>query len=203
MRTRNVAIVIFDDVEVLDFCGPFEVFSATAEMIQPAPFNVYTVAETRRPVIAINGLSVNPAYALSDCPPPDILLVPGGNGTRKQIKNAVLLDWIKQRAGEVELLLSVCTGALVLGKAGLLDGLVATTHHSALALLKEVAPKATVTDTQRIVDNGKIIVSAGISAGIDMSLHVVQKLLGKALAAETAAYMEYDWRFQDTQNRVA
>ena len=203
MRRRNVAILIFDDVEVLDFCGPFEVFSATAETIRPAPFNVYTVAETRRPVIAINNLSVNPAYALSDCPPPDILLVPGGHGTRKQMKNIVLLDWIKQRAGEVELLLSVCTGALLLGKAGLLDGLVATTHHSALALLKEVAPKATVTDTQRIVDNGKIIVSAGISAGIDMSLHVVQKLLGKALAAETAAYMEYDWRFQDTQNRAA
>jgi transcriptional regulator GlxA family with amidase domain len=196
---KNVAILIFDAAEVLDFCGPFEVFSAVGERIKPAPFNVYTVAESNRPVLANNNLSVNPAYTLSDCPRPDILLVPGGIGTRKQMQNPVLLEWIKQRAAEAELLLSVCTGALVLGKAGLLDGLSATTHHSAMALLKEVAPKSTVLEKERIVDNGRIILSAGISAGIDMSLYVVEKLLGEGPAAETAAYMEYDWKSRKRQ----
>jgi transcriptional regulator GlxA family with amidase domain len=193
MPTRNVAILLFEDVEVLDFCGPLEVFSVTGQEQSPPPFHVYTVAEIAAPIRTINGLSVNPTFELSMCPPPDILIVPGGQGTRKQIHNAALLDWISDQAKQVELLISVCTGALLLGKAGLLDGLSATTHHSAIALLKEIAPKTTVHENKRIVDNGKIVLSAGISAGIDLSLHVVRRLLGPELAADTAAYMEYDW----------
>src|SRR5262249_4171171 len=148
----------------------------------PTPFHVYTVAESTAPVSTVNGLSVNPAFEFSRCPPPDILIVPGGQGTRKQIHHAALIEWICQQAKRGELLMSVCTGALLLGKAGLLDGLSATTHHSAIELLKELAPQAIVHENRRFVDNGKIVLSAGISAGIALSLHVVRRLLGAKAA---------------------
>ena len=194
---KNVAIVIFDEVEVLDFCGPFEVFSVTGRRNGLDPFHVYTVAQTCEPVLARNNLSINPAHSLSDCPPPDILVVPGGYGTRREKSNSTLIQWIKQSAENAELVLSVCTGALLLAKAGLLDGLSATTHHGAFSLLKETAPNTTVLDSERIVDNGKVILSAGISAGIDMSLYVVSRLLGEEQARETADYMEYDWSLKN------
>ena len=157
---------------------------------------VYTVAEKSEPIMARNQLSVNPGYTIMDCPEPHILLVPGDYGTRREMYNTTLIDWIKGRSREVELVLSVCTGALLLAKAGLLEGLAATTHHGAIDLLKEVAPNTTIQEDKRIVDNGRIIVSAGISAGIDMSLYVISKLLGKELALKTAQYMEYDWKPQ-------
>jgi len=192
-QRRQVALLIFDEVEVLDFCGPFEVFSVTGVMEPPQPFQVYTVAETLQPVTARNGLSINPRYCLSDCPAPDILLIPGGLGTRREMHNAGLIEWIRNRAVNAELVLSVCTGALLLAKAGLLDGLEATTHHGAIDLLREVAPRTRVSPEKRFIDNGKVIVSAGISAGIDMSLYAVARLLGEAEALKTARYMEYDW----------
>lgn len=200
--SRNVAILIFDEVEILDFCGPFEVFAVTG---QPgvrdgeAPFRVYTVAEKADPVLARNGLSVNPNWTLENCPPPDILLIPGGYGTRSQMKNEKLLQWIKDQAGRVELLLSVCTGSLVLAKAGLLEGLSATTHYSNMDELRALAPTTQLRPTDRYVDNGKIITSAGISAGIDMSLYVVARLLGSECATETAQEMQYDyWKGSET-----
>ena len=192
-HSRNVAILIFDEVEVLDFCGPFEVFSVTGRRDNSNPFNVYTVAEKGQPILAQNHLSVNPSYTIQDCPQPDILVVPGGLGTRKEMHNSILIDWIRSSSQKAELILSVCTGALLLAKAGLLEGLAATTHHGAIELLKEVASHTTIQANKRIIDNGRIIVSAGISAGIDMSLYVVAKLLGKERALETAQYMEYDW----------
>ena len=192
--SRNVAILIFDEVEVLDFCGPFEVFSVAGRDDNFNPFTVYTVAEKSEPIMARNHLSVNPRYTITDCPQPHILLVPGGYGTRREMHNTTLIDWIKGRSQEAELVLSVCTGALLLAKAGLLEGLAATTHHGAIDLLKEVAPNTTIQEDKRIVDNGRIIVSAGISAGIDMSLYVISNLLGKEEALKTAQYMEYDWR---------
>src|SRR5262245_58397379 len=191
--TRNIAILIFDDVEVLDFCGPFEVFAVTGERDNSKPFHVYTVAETDRPVLARNGLSVNPAYSFANCPKPDTLLVPGGQGTRALIHNSVVIDWIKQQSQQVELLLSVCTGALLLAQAGLLDGLHSTTHHTAFDLLRQIAPTSHVLESERMIDNGKIILSAGISAGIEMSLYVVSRLLGEQQAQETVAHMEYEW----------
>ncbi|MGE0606113.1 MAG: DJ-1/PfpI family protein [Pirellulales bacterium] len=191
---QNLAILIFDDVEVLDFCGPFEVFSVAARQADPLAFNVFTVAESAGPVLARNGLSVNPAFQLKDCPRPDILLVPGGQGSRREMHNAALIEWIRQTAGRAELTLSVCTGALLLAKAGLLDGLEATTHHHALDLLRENAPATTVLAGRRFVDNGEVICSAGISAGIDMSLYVVSRLLGQEAARRTADQMEYDWQ---------
>lgn len=190
--TRNVAILIFDEVEVLDFCGPFEVFGVTGlRNGGECPFHVYTVAESSKPVIARNGLSVNPTFTIENCPAPDLLLVPGGQGTRKQIYNSTIVDWVKSQAEHVELLLSVCTGALVLAKAGLLEGLRATTHYAAVEELRALAPHTELCSTERYVDNGKIILSAGVSAGIDMSLYVVSKLLGKEQALETASHMQY------------
>jgi transcriptional regulator GlxA family with amidase domain len=191
--TRNLAILIFDDVEVLDFCGPLEVFSVAGPLIEPPAFRVYTVAETTKPVLARNGLSVNPHYALADAPAAQMLLVPGGLGTRREMKNGPLIDWIRDRSKTAELVLSVCTGALLLAKAGLLDGLEATTHRGALDLLREVAPNTTIRTDRRYVDNGRVICSAGIAAGIDMSLHVVERLCGAEVAAKTARHMEYPW----------
>ncbi|HEY0734688.1 MAG TPA: DJ-1/PfpI family protein [Herpetosiphonaceae bacterium] len=192
-QPRNVAILIFDEVEVLDFCGPFEVFGVTRSR-EEAPFNVYTVAERIEPVLARNGLSVNPRYTIDDCPPPDLLVIPGGLGARKEMHNPAVIEWIKRCAEPAELVLSVCTGALLLANAGLLDDLAATTHHGAFDLLRAAAPKTEVREGERFVDNGKVITSAGISAGIDMSLHVVARLLGVDVARETAERMEYRWQ---------
>jgi transcriptional regulator GlxA family with amidase domain len=192
--TRNVAILIFDEVEVLDFCGPFEVFGVTGLRAQgERPFRVYTVAESAGPVLARNGLSVNPTYTIADCPPPDLLLLPGGQGTRREIHNEALINWIRDQAGRVELLLSVCTGALLLARAGLLEGLAATTHFGAVDELKALAPNTRLCPDERYIDNGKIVLSAGVSAGIDMSLYVVQRLLGAEQARETARHMQYDY----------
>src|SRR5215471_13249115 len=192
--TRNLAILIFEDVEVLDFCGPFEVFSVANAFTDPPAFHVFTVAERPGPVLARGGLSVNPHHRLPDCPRPDLLLVPGGQGTRKEMHNPALIDWIKARSQEAELVPSVCTGALLLAKAGLLDGLEATTHHWAIDLLRQTAPQATVHADRRFVDNGWVVCSAGIAAGIDMSLHVVRRLLGQEVAVMTARQMDYPWQ---------
>lgn len=190
---RNLAILIFHEVEVLDFCGPFEVFSVANRFTSPAAFNVFTIAQKPGPVLARNGLSVNPRYRLDDCPTPDVLLVPGGQGTRTEMHNAALVAWIKAQAERAELMLSVCTGALLLAKAGLLDGLQAATHHGAVELLRQVAPHTTVRPDRRFVDNGRVVCSAGIAAGIDMSLHVVARLAGAEIARQTAEQMEYPW----------
>jgi transcriptional regulator GlxA family with amidase domain len=189
---RNVAIMIFDDVEVLDFCGPFEVFSVTFDDDRNRLFNVYTVAQNDAPVLARNGLSVNPKYTFENCPKPDIFLVPGGQGTRTEVNNPVVLDWIRSHEPDAELVLSVCTGALLLAKAGLLDNLQATTYHTAFDLLQNLAPTATLRPGERFVDNGRIVTSAGVSAGIDMSLYIVAKLHGVEQANKTASQMEYE-----------
>jgi transcriptional regulator GlxA family with amidase domain len=188
---KNVAILLFDDVEVLDFAGPFEVFAVTDELRDNGAFNVFTFAENIGTVRARNGLKVIPHFSREDCPPPHVLIVPGGVGTRPLLNKPALLEWIQKRAAKAELVMSVCTGALVLAKAGLLDGLRATTHHKCLDLLRELAPHTEIVDTERFVDNGRIITAAGISAGIDCSLHVVERLLGQEAAGQTAHHMEY------------
>ena len=190
---RTVALLLFDEVEVLDFAGPFEVFAVTDELSGHQLFRVVTVAPEQRPLRARNGLSVNPDYSLGDCPRPDILVIPGGQGTRALLKNPAVLDWIRTVNSAAEIVASVCTGALVLGRAGLLDGLRATTHHECFGLLREHAPRATVVETARFTDNGRILTAAGISAGLDLSLHLVARLHGAAVAEKTARYMEYDW----------
>lgn len=191
MPPLNTAILIFDDVEVLDFAGPFEVFSVTNELNDYALLNVYTVAVEKTPVTARNGLSINPHYTIDAAPTPQILIIPGGQGTRPLLQNAKLLSWIERSAKTADRVLSVCTGALLLAKIGLLDGLKVTTHAGAFDLLAELAPLAEIDRSARFVDNGTVVTSAGISAGIDMSLHVVGQLFGSGMADKTASYMEY------------
>ncbi len=192
--SRTLGIFIFPDVEVLDFCGPFEVFSVTGRQIEPGSFRVLTVGETAAPLEARYGLKVIPDHGFADCPALDMLLVPGGQGTRPLVQNQQVIAWIYEQAGVAELVLSVCTGALLLAKAGLLDGLQATTHHLALDLLREIGPRVVVRDDARVVDNGRVITSAGVAAGIDMSFHVVAKLLGVDVARRAAEYIEYPWQ---------
>jgi transcriptional regulator GlxA family with amidase domain len=191
--SRRVVILVFEDAEVLDVCGPFEVFSIAGRRHDLVPFEVGLVAEHPGSVALRNGFSVNPQWTIDDCPPADLLVVPGGFGTRREMNNPVLLEWVRQRAETAELVLSVCTGSLILGKAGLLDGLEVTTHFGAMDLLRQSAPRAHVRTGGRFWDNGKVITSAGVSAGLDMSLHVVARLLGDELAEEAADYMEYHW----------
>jgi transcriptional regulator GlxA family with amidase domain len=192
--TRTVAILIFPEVEVLDFCGPFEVFSVAGHLSDPPAFQVLLVSERSGPILARHGLSVNPHCQLANCPHPELLLIPGGQGTRSEMHNHVLTDWIASLSKKTELLMSVCTGAFLLAKARVLDGLEATTHHASLDLLRELAPSTIVHAERRFVDNGRVLCSAGIAAGIDMSLHVVARLLGKEHAIKTARHMEYPWQ---------
>lgn len=197
MTTRSVGILIFDDAEVMDVAGPYEVFSVAGRRHGLEPFQVSLVAERRGLVTLRNHFRVEPHAILAERPSPDLLIVPGGQGTRREMHNPAILDWVRRAAGQAELVLSVCTGALVLASAGLLRGLEATTHHGAIDLLRQTDPTARVRDNVRFLDNGRVVVSAGISAGIDMSLHVVERLLGQELAEETARYMEYHWDRND------
>jgi len=201
---KSVGIFIFDDVEVLDFAGPFEIFGVAGKQSgKEGYFDVFTVAEKPK-IAARNNLIVEATYTFENCPTPDILLIPGGGGykpdgtpfgTRREMHNQKLLDWVIAMNEKVELLLSVCTGSLILAKAGLLEGLSATTHFKAVEQMREAAPNTTLLSEERWVDNGRIILSAGVSAGIDMSLYVVSKLHGKEVANETATYIQYDyWR---------
>lgn len=191
---RHVAILVFDDVEVLDFSGPFEVFALADEMHGHAAFHVFTVAELRTTIRARNGLKIVPDFTLEAAPPAGVLVVPGGQGTRALLNRAALLEWIRKQNRASEITMSVCTGALLLARAGLLDGLRATTHHFSVDLLRELAPAAQVTPGERFTDNGKICTAAGISAGIDLSLHIVGRLLGEAAVEKTAQQMEYERR---------
>ncbi|MFN8579732.1 MAG: DJ-1/PfpI family protein [Gemmatimonadaceae bacterium] len=197
----STAVLLFDEVEVLDFAGPFEVFSVCGRRQKLEPFRVFTVAERAGPVLARNRLSINPTYTFGDCPKLDILVVPGGYGTRREMHNPVMLEWVAARSREVQFLLSVCTGALVLGAAGQLDGLAATTHFMALDELRAVAQRSDIQDAARIVDNGRVILSSGVSAGIDMSLHTVARILGPEMARETAQYMEYEGNWESRARR--
>ncbi len=167
---KNIAILIFDEVEVLDFAGPFEVFSVTGlRGPAEAPFNVYTVAEKADPISARNNLRVTPRYTLENSPPPDIVAIPGGFGAHRwpqaMTHNKAVLEWVQEQHKRTELTPSVCTGSLVLARAGLLDGLQATTHHASYERLAAFAPTATVIRDVRFVGNDKVITSAGVQAG--------------------------------------
>ena len=207
MERKQTGIVVFKDIEVLDFCGPFEVFAAARlneqkRREEPSPFNVFLVAETKSPVVTAGGMKILPEHALDDCPPLDILVVPGGWGTRAEMNNARLLGWIAERAKQVETLASVCTGALLLGKAGLLDGKRATTHWRSLEWMEELFPKTRVERHRHFVEDGPLFTSAGISAGIDMALKIVARHCGEAVARATAKQMEYPFPESDAR-RIA
>jgi transcriptional regulator GlxA family with amidase domain len=198
VERKRVGIVLFEEIEVLDFCGPLEVFAATRldearRREEPSPFEVWLIAEKNTPVVTAGGMKVIPDYTFASCPRLDILVVPGGWGTRRELNNPAMLDWLRLQAPEVETLTSVCTGALLLGAAGLLDGRRATTHWRSLDWLRESFPRVTVDYDQHVVEDGPILTSAGISAGIDMALKVVARYCGEAVARTTARHMEYPY----------
>jgi transcriptional regulator GlxA family with amidase domain len=198
MDRWSVGILIFDGVEVLDFAGPFEVFSRTRltpgsesrRSDDSAPFSVFTVARSRAPIRTTGDLEVVPHHGFADAPPIDLLLVPGGFGTRALVDDAPTLQWIRQVSATARKTTSVCTGSLLLAKAGLLQGRRATTHWGALDLLDGMGAGVTVDRERRVVDDG-VITSAGVASGIDMAFYVVETLFGRAVADETARYIEY------------
>lgn len=198
MDRRRVGILIYPDVEVLDFCGPFEVFSVTRleeeqRRTQPSPYAVLLVAETISIVHASGGLRVLPDYDFATCPPLDLLVVPGGWGSRVQAANGVLMKWLQQQAAEVLTLAAVCTGSMLLGQAGLLDGRRATTHWRSLDRMAALFPEVTVERQMHVVEDDKLFTSAGISAGIDLALRIVARDHGEAIARATARHMEYPY----------
>jgi transcriptional regulator GlxA family with amidase domain len=195
----NVGILIFDGVEVLDFCGPFEVFSLA---IKPgmdtypdnALYTVRTVAETAASIRTVGGMDVVPACTIDDHPDFEIIVVPGGFGTRAIYRErARVIEWIARQAAGNVVTTSVCTGASLLAKAGVLAGKRSTTHWASIGRLRELHPDTTVLDDLRVVDEGKVVTSAGVSAGIDMALHIVARMHGHEAAIATAREMEYRW----------
>lgn len=196
MDRKHVGILLFNDIEVLDYCGPFEVFSVARldeerRRQESSPFEVVLVAETMDVITTSGGMKVLPMASFANCPSLDILVVPGGMGTRKEMLNETVLRFVSSQSTRCELVASVCTGSLILGKAGLLDGFRATTHWRSLDLLRQLFPDVQVDDTSHVVDEGRIMTSAGIAAGIDLTLKIVQRCFGETIARATARHMEY------------
>ena len=202
MQKITVGILIYDDVEVLDFTGPYEVFSVTRKMDQPAftdpcPFEILLVSEHHRKVKTMGGMNVVPNHDFMDFVDVDILIIPGGLGERREHSNAIIHHFLKAQSKKVKTLASVCTGAFFLANAGLLNGKRATTHTLSLDRLEQGFPEIDVVRDKRYVEDGNIITSAGISAGIDMSLYIVAKYLGEDVARLTAREMEYPYPEND------
>jgi transcriptional regulator GlxA family with amidase domain len=198
MTQKQVGILVFDDVEVLDFCGPFEVFSVSRInperiMEETPPFRVSLIAERNEAVVTRGGMRVLPDYKLDDCPPLDILLIPGGLGTRREMNNERVVSWIAERSNQAGTVASVCTGSILLGKAGLLEGKHATSHWISLDWMQKLFPRTKVERGLHFVEDGNIFTSAGVSAGIDLSLIIVSRLLGEDVARMTAKQMEYTY----------
>ncbi|MDO8262134.1 MAG: DJ-1/PfpI family protein [Gallionella sp.] len=192
----NVAILMFDNVEVLDFAGPFEVFGVSGGRENKKLYDVFTVSQHVKPVTARNNLSINCDYTFDTMPDAHVFVIPGGLGTRRIKHSPSILHFVQETVAEASYVVSVCSGALLLAKAGLLNGLQATSHQGALDELEADAPNCTLHRDARLVDNGKIVTSAGIGMGIDASLYTVAKHYGLTQAQETARYMEYDWNYQ-------
>lgn len=195
--SKTVGIFVFDEIEVLDLGGPFEVFSVANRIAvrdgQAEPFNVVTVSYAAETVEARGGYRFCPSHRFSDVPAIDILVVPGGVVDRECARPEVI-SWLRQVDTSAELTASICTGAFLLAEAGILSGLNVTTHWEDIDDLERRYPDLNVQRGQMWVDEGRIVTSGGISAGIDMSLHLVRRLLGQDLAQRVARQMEYDWR---------
>jgi len=197
--TITVGILVFDDVELLDFAGPYEVFTTAAHLFEEDGtsseplFAVSTIAMGGVPVRSRAGLRFSADHDFSSHPALDLLIVPGGRGTQTLPEPQVVTNWIAAVAARSRITASVCTGAYLLAEAGLLDGLSATTHWEDVGDLGARWPSVTVVEGVRWVDQGAVVTAAGISAGIDMSLHLVERLAGRDLAERTARLMEYEW----------
>lgn len=197
-QPRSLGILIFPDAEVLDFCGPFEAFSVArkAGSVDDGDrlYDVHIIAERDEVVLCRNGLQVKPDFTIESHPSLDMILIPGGRGTRTEIDNLAVLDWIATQHQTTELTTSVCTGAFLLAKLGLLDDKEATTHWASVEWMRDAFPAVTMRDDQRWVQSdARILTSAGVSAGIDMALHVIEQQHGRAIAEQTARHMEYIW----------
>ncbi|WP_019008065.1 DJ-1/PfpI family protein [Deinococcus aquatilis] len=194
--TRTIGLLVFDQIEVLDLGGPFEVLSVASRLAErdgePQPFRVLLIAAQPGPIVARGGLRVLPDLLLEEAPRLDVLIVPGGVVDAVAADQRVT-DWVQEQARQVELLASVCTGAFVLAGAGLLNGLKVTTHWEDQADLARLFPALSVVSGVSWVDQGRVVTSGGISAGIDMTLHLVERLHSRALAERTARQMEYRW----------
>lgn len=189
---RKVGIFIFDDAEVLDFAGPFEVFSVTSQLNNYEPLEVFTIAKSKHPIRAVNGLSVNPDYDFKNHPSIDILIIAGGQGTRNVMQDVAVQQWVKSVHATTQVTASICSGARILGKIGLLNDKPFCTHHGVYEHMKELVPSAIPQPDKRFVQSSeRVYTSGGISAGIDLSFHLVEKMLGKDTAKATAEYMEY------------
>lgn len=200
----NAAILLFDGVQIIDYTGPYELLGG-------ARFNVYTVAE-KRTIATAFGMSVNPTYLLGNEPKPDILVIPGGGniipgaqgaGVGAQLENTAVIDWIKKRSESAQYVMSVCNGAFLLAKAGLLEGLRSTTTSFYIKDLKSFSPNTIPVWDERVVDNGKILTTAGLSAGMDGALHLIGKILGNGEAKGVALGIEYNWQPESGYARAA
>lgn len=196
--TLNVGIYIYDEVEVLDFAGPFEVFSTASRVNarsnpgEPELFRVFTIGRKKTSIRARGGLEITPKYGIHDHPKMDLLIIPGGIVT-DELAQSDLISWIAASSETTVITASVCTGAFLLAKAGLLHSKKATTHWEDIPDLCSMFPDIDVQKEVRWVDQGDIVTAAGISAGIDMSLHLVSRVAGQDLAVRTARQMEFDW----------
>ena len=197
-RTLTVGVLLFPEAEPLDVFGPVEAFAIAewpgSRPQDPRPFRLVTVAQAKAPLAIRGGTRIMPDHDFGDCPALDVLLVPGGPGTRAEYRNEVLVRFVRERASQVEVLASVCTGAALLASAGTLSGLEATTNRRAFDWVVSVSPPDVRWDrTRRFVDAGRVVTSAGVSAGIDMALYLVGRFAGEEMALAAAARMEYRW----------
>ncbi len=194
-HVRNVAIVVYEGVEILDFAGPAEVLKSAggnAEIGGAPALNVYTVARSTAPVTAQQFIKIVPNHSIEDAPRPDVVVIPGGQSSALT-DDPAMRDWLMKTTEAAEVTLTVCTGAFPLAQAGRFDGMEITTWYGAIPRLQKPAPKTAVKNGRRFVDNGKYVTTAGVSAGIDGALHLVARLFGRRVADQTARYMEYHW----------
>jgi transcriptional regulator GlxA family with amidase domain len=198
MAQKTVGVLLFPEFELLDVFGPLEAFGQAKEW-----FRVVTVAERPGPVTSAQGPRAIADHGFTDCPAIDILLVPGGMGTRREVSNGVLVDWISRQARGSETTTSVCTGAALLARAGVLDGRRATSNKRAFGWVAEQGPKVTWVRQARWVDDGNVVTSSGVSAGIDMALHLIGRIAGPAVRDDIATRMEYEWHSDDAHDPFA
>ncbi|MEM8491033.1 MAG: DJ-1/PfpI family protein [Pseudomonadota bacterium] len=187
-KKRTVGVLLFEGFETLDAMGPIELFG-----MHPDSFEVHCVAETRGAIASTHGHQTVAARSIGDDEFFDIVLVPGGIGTRTQVDNPVLIAWIKQMADQTEILASVCTGAALLAQAGVLDGKKATSNKMNFSFVAELRPQVDWVGRARWVEEGDIFTSSGVSAGMDMTLAIISRLLGSKAAEDAALWAEYTW----------
>ncbi len=191
---RSVGILAFDAMDVLDYAGPYEVFSIANAVSGGGNLATAAIGVNPGPVEALGGFSVLPPATIDDGPSPDVLVVPGGRGSRALAEDDRVIEWVRSAADRAEAVVSVCTGALVLGAAGLLAHRPATTHHRAFDQLRAISPSTSIVEDRRFVrSSDRIWTSAGISAGIDLSLHLVEFLAGSEVKDQTTALLEWGW----------